>query len=292
MKWFGENKFLGFLSIITVVGTALLALQIYTSWGRYSESADKYQQQSENLKMLLQSVPSTESRKKYKQEQEKLSEKVAALKKLFGGMRVVSTVSNPEDFQDSLASSVGAVLSAAKANSVSVPDQNFYLGFGQYKTSPPKPDRVGALVSDLEARKWIANLLISCRIDEFTQIKSEDVKQEIAQPKLSGTGTAKNVPSYSKCSFDFEFVCSPTSFRNILNGIAGAQGQLLIVRSVRIQNTQEKGPPRNQEVNPTPVQNEEHGAGAAPTASFKFIVGEEKIKVLLKIDVLEFPKEA
>lgn len=306
MNWILQNRFLTGLIAFFLVGTGAFAFLILGSWNRFREVAETYQDQKAKIQQLQGMVPypDNENLTAYKQQQQLLEERLASLHDKLSKMQLSSEKLQeenvkPEQFQDQLRAAVSSLLSKSEENKVSIPDKSkFYLGFGQYQAAPPKPRKVPGLLIELKSMEWLANLLISSRVEEIGEMKI-DSNEEEAQPKHALLKGGRQAPSAStKRVMEIGFTSDPAALRAVLNAITNSTEQFLILRDVRVQSTQEKGPSRQDGA----IVQENQGAavpgfgmpsvsGTSEAPLFKFVVGNEKIKVLLKVEIFELPKE-
>lgn len=294
MNWVRENKFMASVAAVLCGGGALLCFLIYHSWARYSEALESHQRQSASLAQLKGMVPypDAENLAKFKEQQELLLKNISGLKSELLAMQVPVESLKPEEFQDRLRASVSAIVAKADAQKIAIADKpKFYLGFGQFQVAPPKAEETGSLAVQLKAIERLMELLIESRVEELSELKIGHLENKPqSKPVIPG---AKAVPVQSalvKSEFEVGFLCDPAAMRRVVNAISGVKEQLLVIRDVRVENTSDKGPSRAEQF-PSAAPNT-GGSGDTESASMKFIVGTEKLKVWLKIELVQFAKES
>ena len=123
--------------------------------------------------------------------------------------------------------------------------RGFYLGFEQYRGSPPDTAATPLLNVQLDNISNLVTLLIKTRIDKLNSIKRAPLPQEggaaaptpaPGRPNAAAAANAKAVPELvSKQVLEIAFTTLPGSFRDSLNSIVKDK-RLYIVRAVEVKN--------------------------------------------------------
>ena len=202
----------------------------------------------------------------------------------------------PNEFQAQLRAATIDVTAHAEAARVRLPD-NFHLGFDQYATSLPNSLAAPRLGRQLRAIEWLANTIVEAHVDSINSLSRSPLPEETAAapstspPARTRPGAAtKTAPGSEKTvewtTIDLAFSGSPASLRRAFNQIAAATEQFYVLRTLRIKNQVDKGPPRGgPEAAPVPLP-PTAGKGAAPSISF--IVGIEHVDVAAKVEIMKF----
>ena len=185
--------------------------------------------------------------------------------------------------------------------------EKFYLGFDRYQTEPPEEAAAVPLGHQLKAIEWVIMQLIEKRAFELRSLTREELptergakgaKQETADASKPGKGSK---PLVLKNAFEVVVLIEQNAFANLLNTIVSPQApQFYVPRLVTVKNEKEKGPPKvaggspsaPPAINPdgTPVATAAAPAAATPVSSY--IVGEEKIEVTLRLEIVDFTETA
>jgi hypothetical protein len=325
MNWIRANKFLtGFIAVM-VVGVGALGYLLYSSWNTYNDVTDQYTEQANALHQLQSRVPypDEDNLAKYQQEKGAMVDATHALATQLSKMVLPIEDMTPSDFQDHLRVTAQAVNADAEKAHVKLPAK-FALNFDQYQTSPPTDAAAAPLGRQLAALKIAMEILINEHVDEVTGLTRATLPQEGAAGGGGragggggfgggggggggrggrggrggggfgggggGLGTASGggglVETYP---FEVRFTASQPAFQKVLNDFAASKEQFFITRNLVIENT-----------NPKPVARDDSAAtapppattgtdnGSAPGPELTFIVGTEKVAVVMRVDMVAF----
>ncbi len=281
MNWVRNNRFLAvFFGVIVVVGGALTFLLI-SAYGRYSEVAQQYDAQTQELSRLqnLDLYPNEANLKKYEEVRQTYQTSVLDLQKKLAALELPTENPplTPLGFQDKLRKVVEETVSSAKVAGVGLPE-GFYLGFEQYRGAPPDTAATPLLSTHLNAMANLVNILISQHVEKINTIKRGLLSQEAGAPTPAPGLAVNNKPGappaapplVSKYPVEIAFTAAPSSFRESLNKITSDK-ELYIVRGLLVKNQMEKGPSRVPEgaagMPPGFNPNLAAGSGATPGAA-------------------------
>ncbi len=311
MNWVRNNRFLAVFLAIVLVGAGALGYLLYSSLGRYQQVDSDYKTQVDELKRLqgLEPYPDAASQKKYDDVRKEYTAAVTGFQTDLAShdMPPSGPPLNPIQFQDKLRQVVADVSTFAQQTGVALPE-GFYLGFEQYRGSPPDTAATPLLNAQLDNIANLVTLLIKTRIDKLNSIKRAPLPQEggaAAATPAPGPGRPNvNAPAapelVSKQVLEIAFTTLPGSFRDSLNSIVKDK-RLYIVRAVEIKNQVDKGPPREVADAGTPGGNGTPST-PAPTAPgpngepnpqlpekgpppLRYVVGQEKLDVIARIEM-------
>ena len=214
----------------------------------------------------------------------------------------------PNEFQSRLLQAITTVAENARANRVKLP-ANFKLGFDEFVSTLPKTEDAAALGQELAQIQLLLNLIIETRVDAITmfrRVRPEAAPAEATLATARGTASppaalpaprASATPAESKMigrrAVEFTVAAPPSAVRKLINGIAAANDQFFIMRTLHVKNQKDKGPPREMPVagaTPTPSPTVAPGASPAgtPAGAIQFIVGNEHIDLSARVELINF----
>jgi len=298
MNWFRENRFLGTFLIVFGVCALSAVWFLLSAKSDWDDGALGFNQTAAELNRLerLAPYPSNENLRKV---QTHARDYAAALAKLKEELRThVTPLSSmaPNEFQSHLRLAMTAVADKARANKVRLPDK-FHLGFDEFASALPNEMAAPLLGQELAQIAWLLDILLEARVDALTSFRRAQLPEEhgIALPapasRKPGAVATAGPKLLERNIVEATFVSTPTAARKILNQIAGANQQFVIVRLWHVRNEKDKGPPRD-------VASETAGAASSPppgvpdakasTTSLNFIIGNEHIETTAKIEIVRF----
>ncbi len=296
MNWLKENPFISGLIAVTVVATGALAFFLTQSMTRFQETSDAYTQQVQKLHTLQNRVPfpNAENLEKTKQLEAQYKDALKDLRQQLQKMEIpiVPDVS-PQGFQDDLRTAVNRTAEKAAAAGVILP-KDFYLGFSQYKDSPPTNTAAPALARQLKVIDKLVADLIDFKIQSIDYLERQPLPEESnAAAAPSGPGgpqkEKKASPGVQRYGITLGYTAEQAKFRVAFNSLLN-DNQFFIVRAVNIQNTSPAGPPV--------AQADKAGAAAtSPAAETKaadlnVILGREAVKVSMRLEMIGFAEPA
>jgi hypothetical protein len=307
MTWIRNNPFIAGLAGVLVAGAAAFGVLIYSAYGKFSAVEVDYAKQAGELKRLqtLSPYPEQANYEKLKQQQDGYISQINGLSESVARMQLPVEPLSPERFQDELKAAVTNVSARARQNGTSLPEK-FYLGFENYQALPPKTEAAPLLGRQLRAIEMVMGAVLDARAS-VTAITRQNLPAE--QPPASAStarppanaavkATDDSGKLVSSTSFGIDLVAEQSQLRSVLNALANEQRQLFVVRSLRIENQNKKGPSRAEVQAPVSTgqpaagvfgqEGAEGATAAGATPSMQFVVGDEKLLVSLKIDIMEF----
>ncbi len=270
MNW--RNPFLTGYLALTVVGVGLFGYLAYSASTHYAEVSETYDTQVQRLQKLQnrRPFPSDENNAKMRALSAEYRAEYDQLVQAFSRMQRPLEAITPQTFQDRLRDYVSAVNAAAKQNGVAL-NEDFYLGFDQYRNALPTSEAAPALARELDAIRFVVDSLITSKVREIKGIKRDLLTEEGARPAATpaprpgAPAAPKPAPTpaslISTSAFNIIFIADQGRFRQALNTIVSAP-QFFVIRSLNVQNEKLEGPSQNPE---TP--GEAPAAGSAPAAS-------------------------
>lgn len=313
-----DNKFLTGLLIVTVLGAGALGFFLFQAKGKYSEALDSYNTKIGELQTLQGSkpFPDGENLAKMKKLQGAHQEVINGLQRELAAAEFPVKELRPNEFQDKLKQTVDRVHQEAANKGVELPKEKgtFALGFDRYLSEPPKPELTPALGRMLDAVEKVTMLLIDTAPASIKDIKRTPFPGEPGAPTPPAPaptpkgGTAKKAdavaqaPLVQRYPFDIEFVASEFKVRTFINTVVAEKKQFYVPASISIVNEQVAGPSKAQAtaeggavpatpVDPAAPAPSADPANPNPTAAVdvpKFVVGEERLNVAMRIEVVDF----
>lgn len=294
MNWIKENKFLSGFLAITLVVAGVLGFLMVSAMGRASTVQTNYDTAAAELTRLQNSAPFPDAdnlakmqalKKQHKAAIEELQTKLAATQ------IALQPGTTPVQFQDKLKEVVTQVKAAATANGVKLPDK-FYMSFDRFETETPKPEAAAPLLRLLESMKLVVEMLIANNVTEISELKHEALPEEAGAARNPAQGGKPEKPDkapskddssklVTRHPFEVAFVAHEGKFHKFINSVITEKKQFFIPKSVVVKNEKEAPPTRA-----TPPKDKPADGPAGE--DIVMIVGEEKLQVTVKIDVVDF----
>jgi hypothetical protein len=313
MDWIKQNKFLATWLAVTIVVAGALGYLYIAAKGRFTEAQDTYTTKVGELQGLQNQspFPEDENLKKMQELQKAHQATIETLQKELAKTDLPTAPLSAVKFQDELRESVKRVTALATEKGTKLPD-NFYMAFPKYQTSTPPEEIAPALGRMLKAMEFAITGLLQTRVSEITDLKREELPEEgggqstTPTPPTAPGGKDKDKDKNAlvhKNWFEVSFVGSEAGFRRFVDDLVSSKTQFYIPRNVVIENEKLVGPPKfaaagspNVPV-PPPAPNPAAppglpGAAAAKSESIVYVIGMEKLKVTLRVDVVDFADAA
>ncbi|MHA3773580.1 Amuc_1100 family pilus-like protein [Verrucomicrobiota bacterium sgz303538] len=310
MSWIKENKFLAGFAAATAVGAGALGFLTLQAKGRYDEATSTFEQESQELSTLQSAkpFPSADNVKKVEEQRKQHQQIMNELQQTVAKSQLPLEQISPQQFQDRLRQTVDNVVKRAAENKVTLPEK-FSFGLERYLAEPPRPEAAPELGRQLKAMDLAVGIMIANRVSEIHDFKRDEVPEERpghdseSAPTKGGKPAKAEKDLVKKLPFEVGFTSNQPSFLAVLNGIVSAKEQFFIPRVVTVKNEKEQGPPRvvqgasgptpqpsgpatpDQPATPTNPATPNPGA---PQSAITYIVGEEKIDVTMRIDIVDF----
>ena len=311
MDWIRKNKFLASFLAVVILGVGALGYLVYSQMEAYGQTSQDYDAAVAELQRLqgLRPFPFNKSKANLIALRGETAQRVTDLQRKLSDYEPPAERPDfkPIDFQDKLRRVVEETVQAAGAANVKLP-VDFYMGFEQYRSTPPETAAAPVLSRELDAVQDLLKILIARRIDALTSIKRAPVPQEpgsrpegadpsaAAPPRPGGRpATAAPADAVTRQVVELAFSGSPASFRDSLDDTVTSK-RLFLVRALQVKNQKPKGPPREVQgggaVAPVAPASDLNPAAAAlvPDANkpaFEYIVGLEKLDVALRVEIVK-----
>ena len=297
--WFQQNRALGTLLIVFVIGALFAGVLLYWRWATWSDARQTFDQAAAERNRLEQLDPLPND-VNYRKLQGYLGRYSTALNKFKDELKngvVPAPPLAPNEFQSRLRLATVATVNRAQTNNVKLPDK-FELGFDEFATGLPDTAVAPLLGQELSQVQMLMNILLDAKVDSVISLHRAPLPEErkslstpTPSPAAGRTAAKTSTPpptAMQRNVVDVTFKATPAAARKVLNEIANSSGQFFIIRTLYVHNEKDKGPPR-QRTEPTPPQAPQTTPpqpGAA--APLNFIVGNEHIEVSATIEMLRF----
>jgi len=279
MIWIKENKFLTVFFAVMLLGAGALTFLLISSQANYEEVKNSYIVQSQELNRLqsLTPFPDEANLRKMIDQKDQYVASVTQLQSNIAALQFPLEPMRPEAYQDLLKKTVDDAVQKAGPG---VLPPRFYLGFDNYKTSPPKGEAAAQLARELKAIEWVVNTLLEAKVQSITEIYRVPIPEEGPETRIPAANNKAPVnKALIKTPFEISFVAEQGRMRSALNEIVNSKQQFFIIRSIQIKNEKEKGPPRD--LPPINVS-----GTSAPAQKLQVIVGNEKLIVTVRIEMV------
>jgi hypothetical protein len=306
MNWIKENKFLAGLSGGTLLGVISLLLFGF-------QGASKYQTAQENFGTAVTEAtefeaiplyPKAENRDGKLKALEDYRKSLDSIQTAFEPFRPkeIKDVS-PQQFTDRLLAAKTEV-SKAFEDAGTVTPEAFFLGFERYRTSLAAGTTTGVLDYQLAAVKNLLLALAKSGPSELKNIYRQSLPEEDNQA-YTPADTAVTRPY----SIEITFLGTEKSVREFVSSMSKVENGYFVIRSLRISNEKKDAPKISDakfETVPIPASaasgdggfvlpgEEAPAAGTAPkpvadsSQILSQVLGNEKILVFLRLDLLQF----
>ena len=318
MNWVKENKFLTGYIAVMVIGVGALGYKVMAASSALDEANDGYTAKASEYNRLRHLAPSANRKnlEAFQAQKEEAAQAISAFQTELTTKEFPIEQITPEQFQDRLKIAVTAVQTKARElNVVLEKNEKFYLGFDRYETQPPDKDAAAALGRQLKAIEWVVQQALASGITEVRKLDRPELPEEKGKgaagkrPEAPGPGSNRGGGQGNRAgerggrqdlvtshSFDIIVLCRQGQAAHLLNTIVGSKApQFFIPRSVRITNQNPKGPPRVVDAQPAAADpNNPAPAPAAPVpaTNVSYIVGEEKVDLALRLEIVDFAEPA
>lgn len=299
MKIGPEHTPLVAIGAVALLGAAGLGYFAYSQSSSLSEQTLQYEAQVQKLQTLQsrKPYPSEENLTEAQKAFEAYKAEVETLQKEVAKRQLALKEVTPQEFQDRLRKVVSEVEAKAKEQGVQLPD-GFYLGFEEYRTNLPPQELTSQLARQLDVISELVNRLIDLRVSGISSIVRTPLStgggEGERQGGRGGSREASTASSIAKQPFDITFTGEQGKFRQLFNGLINTD-QFLIVRALKLQNSNPQGPPRKTATSETEnapamttipgLEPEENSTPSGPQRHLSIIVGREIVEATLRIEI-------
>jgi hypothetical protein len=287
MTWYRENRWLGNFLIAFAAALLIGLWFLFHAKGAFADAMTEFNAVATERSRLehLNPFPNEDNFRKTQAALENYGAELEKTKEELKKRVVAQTPLAPNEFQSRLRQAILNATERARANRVKLPEI-FFLGFDEFATTLPNTAAAPGLGQELAQVELLINILIDARVDAITGLK-RDVPAETA-PAAIAPKAATSSSIVEGAVVDLSFAASPSAMRKVLNQIASSEQAFFIVRSLRVQNEQQKGPSREASASAKNTTGSVPPATAGSAGAIKFIVGNEHVETAAKIELVKF----
>jgi hypothetical protein len=318
MDWIRENKPLAAILGVIIAGSLALGYLLFGAWSSYSEAKENFLAQGAQV-AALKSARLSPSDANLQAKRALVEEYAANVNRLGGALLILQPPVLPIkdiEFQTKLKAKIAEARQSATNSKLSLPAE-FAFGFDEYTSSLPKAEAAAELSNYLDAMVELVKLFMLCGVQSLDVLERFKLPLEqesaVASPQQRAIRPGARQPTMA--------TASPSIYesRRVSIILTLDQGplQLLVSRLanpsdmpfftslkvLRIENEMQEGPIRSDISVPQAEVPTAEGAAVTPTASTPSneikapppapvdsipVIGRERLKVRMEIDLLKF----
>lgn len=304
MDWIRENKSLAAILGVIIAGSLALGYLLYDAWSVYSETRDNYLSTGAQVAGLKGArLAPTEDNLKAKQAL--VDEYSSVVNRLGATLLILQPPLEPTkdiEFQAKLKTKI-ADARKASANRMVLP-ADFAFGFDDYTAGLPKSAAAAAELSNyLDAMDELVKLFLACGVQAVDVLDRSKLAIEQEQVQNTQAQQASTV-LLEKRHVSAILTLDQGALQLLVGKLANPSDMKFFtsLRLLRIENERQDGPLRSEVRLPDPAQ----AAGEAPApvvpdeikppapaaVDAVAVIGNEKLKVRLDIDLVRFSEAA
>ena len=312
MDWIKKNRTLAQLLLIILVIGGVGTYFWFQEARRAKTTREELESQQLNLERLKSQAvfPDETNEKVYEDRAKDLESYLKPVIEELGKGTIQGESLNPINFQTEFRDTRDRLIAMAqKVKPAIILPENFSFGFGKYLTSIPAPEATLYLTQQLRIIEKLTELLFSANVIELKNIARIPVEDLLNQTSanpirpmerrvpagenselLSPISLDRNDLHYRTLPFVFQFVATDTGLRKVVNALSEESKKkegsvFFILRSLEVVN--ERGAPPTVEDLKTSATSVE----AIKSVAANLILGEETIRVTMRVDYVEWKKE-
>ncbi|MDZ4403857.1 Amuc_1100 family pilus-like protein [Prosthecobacter sp.] len=317
MDWIRENKPLAAILGVILAGSLALGYLLFDAWSNYAETRDAYLSMGSQVAGLKGSrLAPTEDNVKAKQAL--VEEYAVNVNRLGGALLILQPPVQPTkdiEFQAKLKTKIAEARKAATMSKMSLPPE-FAFGFDDYTAGLPKSAAAAAeLASFLDAMDELVRLFMQCGVQsvdllERSKLAIEQDQAASSPQRNSRTGVQPQQQMASaileKRQISVILTLDQGPLQLLISRLANPSDMPFFtsLRLLRIENERQDGPLKSDVRLPEVVPPNPGGGGEAaapaPAASDEIkppppatadsvpVIGKERLKVRMEIDLVKF----
>lgn len=315
MDWIRENKSLAAILGVIIVGALVLGYLLFGAWSSYSEAKEGYLAMG-NQVAAMKSAALAPNKDNLQAKRALVEEYANNVNKLGGALLILQPPLVPIkdiEFQTKLKAKIAEIRKSAASSKMVLPSE-FAFGFDDYTSSLPKAEAAAELSSYLDAMVELVKLFMLCGVQSVDVIERSKLALEQASSQSAPNAQSRNV----RQGLQQQFVTAATMFekRQISVILTLDQGplQMLVsrlanpsdmpfftnLRLLRVENQMQEGPIRSDVRVPEAAPPDTGAEAPAPSSSDEIkppppapvdsipVIGQERLKVRMEIDLLKF----
>ncbi len=287
MSWFSQNKFVGGLLVVFVLGLAGTGYYLSGRYSAYGAAMDAFDLQRNRITQLKSKplYPSAENVELIKASVLEYESKVTELQKaLLKFQKPLNTSMRDTEFQQLVKERVAVVQALAASGKLELPNE-FYMGLLKYRQDVPEPGAVGLLEYELRAIERLMEAMVRSSVGTLVGLD----RQELAAESNDYTAPVPP-PVLESYPLTLTVVGTHESVRGFLNDISNDTEYFFNVRYCRVENSAPSGPERGRsdDESDDPDAAEPDDAVEGIETDAKIVLGSESIQAYLVVDLVRF----
>lgn len=308
-----DNKFLTGFLIVTLLGAGAFGFLLFQAKGKYNDATNAYNDKINELQTLQggKPYPNDSNFKKEQELQKQHQQAIVALQTQLSKAELPVEPLTPEKFQDNLREAIKNVTALAAKQGTEIENGKMTLGFEIYTTQPPRPEATPQLGRMLKGIEMVVTDLLSQSPTKLADVKRVPMPEEGSvvpgAPKPAATPTPKpgapaakktveEQPLVKRYPFDLSFVAQEPKFQKFVNNLVSNKKQFFVPVAVSVANEMQNGSSKSAGADvappPAPDPSNPNAPTPPPAETTKFVVGEEKLNVTMRIELVDFAEPA
>lgn len=277
MDWFKKNPFMGGLALLTALASGAALYFVSSASSELTLQKDDYAAKTSSLRRLQDAKPFPDSEALGLAQKE--SAKAATVLKdladaVASQIAPVDTSLTPQGFQDKVSAASLALQEKAAARGALLPE-DFYLGFENYRSQPPSPAAAPLLGQQLESINEVLGLLIDAGVKSIVALNRPPLAAESSNEEPAAEQSKDGL---NLASFDLEFTCEQSEFRQALGAIVSAK-PLIVVTLLAVANSKPEAPAKETST----AESDSAQNTSADAAQIPVLFGQETVNVKMRL---------
>ncbi len=317
MDWIRENKPLAAILGVIIAGSLALGYLLFGAWGSFSEAKENFLAQGAQV-ASMKSARLSPTEANLQDKRALVDEYAANVNRLGGTLLILQPPVIPIkdiEFQTKLKAKIAEARQSATNSKLSLPAE-FAFGFDEYTSSLPKAEAAAELSNYLDAMVELLKLLMLCGVQSLDVLERSKIPLEqesaVAPPQQRNVRPGARQPTmamaapsiYEARKVSMILTLDQGPLQLLVSSLANPSDMPFFtsLKVLRIENEMQEGPIRSSVSVPQPEAPPEGAAEtpAATTASNEIkspapaavdsipVIGRERLKVRMEIDLLKF----
>jgi hypothetical protein len=209
---------------------------------------------------------------------------------------------SPENFQDELRSAANKIAEKAAAKKATLPE-SFLLGFEEFQAQLPPPEQTPALHREFKVVNRLLHAILDLGIQKIDSLKRGTLEKPAAQAEVSTPQPPAKIPQTAEPAIappqvhpiQLAFTGEQDDVLKALDLIP-AESQFLVIRSLILENTEQKPPSRISETQEDAavataevlLPDESDTPHESDTPKIDVVLGRELVKATVDLELLDF----
>ena len=317
MDWIRENKPLAAILGVIIAGSLALGYLLFGAWSSYSEAKENFLAQGAQV-AALKSARLSPSDANLQAKRALVEEYAANVNRLGGALLILQPPVLPIkdiEFQTKLKAKIAEARQSATNSKLSLPAE-FAFGFDEYTSSLPKAEAAAELSNYLDAMVELVKLLMLCGVQSLDVLERSKLPLEqesaVASPQQRAIRLGARQPTmamtapsiYESRRVSIILTLDQGPLQLLVSRLANPSDMPFFtsLKVLRIENEMQEGPIRS-DISVPQAEVPTEGAAVTPAASTASneikppppapvdsvpVIGRERLKVRMEIDLLKF----